>query len=148
MKKALVVLVTILLFITNVYAESLHNVTFKSENEAKIVSIEENNIITPPVFTKEGYELLGWTVNGVMFDFETPITSDMELIAVWQKDEKVTVEEPQTDVNQPDEEENLNTKEPFSYTNSSEGVQYLIIIVLALVVGLFKYVVIPKIKKR
>ena len=43
--------------------------------------------------TKEGYELEGWYVNGEKFDFNTPITEDMILVAKWNK----IVDEPSDD---------------------------------------------------
>ena len=43
--------------------------------------------------TKEGYELEGWYVNGEKFDFNTPITEDMVLVAKWNK----IVDEPSDD---------------------------------------------------
>ena len=45
--------------------------------------------------TKEGYEFLYWTLNGKEFNFETPITGDMTLVAKWK--EVANPVEPQTD---------------------------------------------------
>ena len=45
--------------------------------------------------TKEGYEFLYWTLNGKEFNFETPITGDMTLVAKWK--EVTNPVEPQTD---------------------------------------------------
>ena len=41
---------------------------------------------------KEGYEFLGWYLDGEKFDFSTPITSDLELVATWQEIIEINVE--------------------------------------------------------
>ena len=40
-------------------------------------------IVKPADPTKEGYDFTGWTLNGEAFDFTTPITADITLVATW-----------------------------------------------------------------
>lgn len=41
--------------------------------------------------TKEGYEFVGWSLNGEVYDPTTPITSNITLVASWKEDYKVTI---------------------------------------------------------
>src|SRR5690554_5611215 len=40
---------------------------------------------------REGYNFAGWTLNGVLFDFDEPITEDILLVAQWELKEFVTI---------------------------------------------------------
>ncbi len=40
--------------------------------------------IEPTAPTKEGYTFISWLFNGVVFDFNTPITGNIELVASWE----------------------------------------------------------------
>ena len=79
----------------NIKAESedhsKYNVTFDS-NGGSIVENQEvlkNNKATKPVNpTKEDYVFVEWRLNGVAYDFNTPITKDIVLVAEWQVDVK------------------------------------------------------------
>lgn len=46
----------------------------------------------PDVPKKEGYKFLKWMLNNEEFSFNTPITKDITLNAIWEKIEYVTVE--------------------------------------------------------
>ena len=63
-------------------------VTFNSDGgsavEAQTID-EGENATAPTAPTKSGYTFGGWTLNGEAYDFETPVTSDIELVAVWTK---------------------------------------------------------------
>ena len=64
-------------------------ITFKPNNgEADtLVEVEKNNLVTKPVnpiYT--GHTFSGWFLAEKLFDFATPITSDIVLNAKWQKD--------------------------------------------------------------
>ncbi len=39
----------------------------------------------PELSKRDGYIFTGWTLNGESYDFETPVTSDIELVAQWEK---------------------------------------------------------------
>ncbi|SHH61911.1 Listeria/Bacterioides repeat-containing protein [Anaerosphaera aminiphila DSM 21120] len=40
-----------------------------------------------PEPTKDGFKLTGWTLNGVAYDFETPVKGNIELVATWDTGE-------------------------------------------------------------
>lgn len=42
-----------------------------------------NQIVEEPTIKREGYKFLGWYLNDELYDFTTPITSDITLIAKW-----------------------------------------------------------------
>ncbi len=141
MRKVIIIALLLLLIWVDVKAAKAYTVTFKSNDQTKIVEVLENEVVTAPVFEKEGYQLLGWSYGEIIFDFTTPITQDLELVAIWQE------KEIDNQLSQVDEANDSNNSTGFKYTNSSETVQYLIIIGLILIVGVFKYLIGPKIKK-
>ena len=72
------------------YLDSLKvKVTFSNEGALKIVKIEKDTCITKPVDpTKEGYTFLGWYNGDELFDFNQKVTSDIQLVAKWEKIKK------------------------------------------------------------
>ena len=53
---------------------------------------ESTKLVSPTTPSRVGYTFLNWrldTVNGAIFDFNTLITSDITLVAEWQKDDVV-----------------------------------------------------------
>lgn len=72
-------------------------VTFNSNGGSTVnaQTIEENNkVIKPSNPTKNGYEFSHWTYNNKEFDFNTNITSDITLLAVWNKKEEQKSQQP------------------------------------------------------
>lgn len=70
--------------------ETKYSVSFDSDNGSPVNDqiIKENEKINKPSDPeKAGYTFLYWTLNEKEFDFETKITSDMTLKAVWKKNE-------------------------------------------------------------
>lgn len=66
-------------------------VTFNSNGGSVVDSqtIEENNKVTKPTNpTRNGYEFSHWAYDNKEFDFNTNITSDITLLAVWNKKEE------------------------------------------------------------
>lgn len=61
-----------------------YGLTFETIPKNTIISIPE----TP---TKPGYKFLKWTMNGKEFSFDTKITKDITLKAVWEAIEYVTI---------------------------------------------------------
>ena len=48
--------------------------------------VKKNATITKPEDpTKDGYKFKEWQLNGNTFNFDTEITKDMELTAIWEK---------------------------------------------------------------
>ena len=63
-------------------------VTFNSDGGSTVEAqtIDEGEVATAPTAPiRDGYTFGGWTLNGEAYDFETPVTSDIELVAVWTK---------------------------------------------------------------
>lgn len=67
--------------------EVFYSVTFMSNSDSEILpqNIKENGfVIKPNDPQKEGFEFLGWYLNGEIFDFSSPICQNLELVAMWQ----------------------------------------------------------------
>lgn len=46
---------------------------------------KDGTITKPQDPVRDGYKFLGWYSNNVLFDFSTPVTTNLELIAKWEK---------------------------------------------------------------
>lgn len=67
---------------------TLYTITFNSNGGSAVESIlvEENDLITKPVDpTRDGYNFMGWYVNNEKFDFSTPVTKNIILVAKWEE---------------------------------------------------------------
>ena len=54
------------------------------------VTVKENEKVSKPVDpTKDGYSFVGWYYNDELYDFDSPVTSDMTLKAKWGSSGKV-----------------------------------------------------------
>ncbi|MCF2660767.1 S-layer homology domain-containing protein, partial [Pseudoflavonifractor phocaeensis] len=65
-----------------------YTVTFDSKGGSAVAAqtIEEGQKATKPADpTKDGYTFKGWTLNGSAYDFSTPVTDNITLVATWQK---------------------------------------------------------------
>lgn len=72
--------------------EAKYTVTFNTDGGSAVVSatVKAGEKVTKPVDpTKKGYAFVKWTLDGKDFDFNTPITKDIELKAVWETSEPV-----------------------------------------------------------
>lgn len=69
------------------YLDSIKiKVTFINDGNSNIVKVEENNPVNKPEDpTKEGYIFLGWYNGEELFDFNQVITTDIQLVAKWEK---------------------------------------------------------------
>lgn len=76
--------------------KTYYTVTFDTDGGNNISSqvIEEGQPASrPPVYpVKEGYTFVGWTLNGTEYDFNSPVTSDITIVATWEENKQ---EEPQ-----------------------------------------------------
>ncbi len=65
----------------------MHTVTFNADNETAATTAEVGDgtavSVPDPAPTKAGYVFGGWQLNGEAYDFETPVTADMTLTALW-----------------------------------------------------------------
>lgn len=65
-----------------------YTVTFDTDGGSNInsIAVEKNDTINKPSNpTKEGYDFVEWQLNGKKFNFNTKITKDITLKAVWKK---------------------------------------------------------------
>lgn len=68
-----------------------HNVTFNSEGGSVVPAqdVEDGELATRPANpTREGYTFVAWrlgSLEGAVYDFATPVTSDITLYAEWQR---------------------------------------------------------------
>lgn len=64
----------------------LFTVTFDSDGGNSILSQEVENTATKPIDpVRDGYDFFGWFLGDSLFDFSTPITSNIILKAKWNK---------------------------------------------------------------
>ena len=74
-------------------------VTFKDEDRHTLGKqlVEPNGTATAPTApTRKGYTFVEWQLDGVKYDFSTPVTQDITLVAVWKKKEESTPSTPST----------------------------------------------------
>lgn len=67
-------------------------VTFMPKNgKSDFVNLvyEGETVAEEPVVTRDGYKFLGWYLGEEKFDFTTPITEDITLVAKWEEDKQV-----------------------------------------------------------
>ena len=72
--------------------DNQYAVTFKSDDEIVTTkNVDKNSVVDEPKTpTKEGYIFLGWYNGDKLYDFNSKVESDMELIAKWKKESKET----------------------------------------------------------
>ena len=81
----MVIIIAILVFLS--LPEKQYKVQFSYGNgTTREVDIEDGKVVSIPVEpTMKGYEFVGWEYNGILFDFSTPVTSNMTLVAKYEK---------------------------------------------------------------
>ena len=73
--------------------------------------LEANAIPTEPTSpTREGYEFVGWYFNGVLFDFNLPLTQNITLTAEWVQIEEPEQPENPVDPEKPEENKTYTVK--------------------------------------
>lgn len=97
MKKSNIIILVVSIILTGIFVYSLFfttpkfNVTYNTDGGSSISSekVKKNKTATKPTDpTKEGYTFKEWQVNGVTYDFTSPITKDTEITAIWEKVEE------------------------------------------------------------
>ena len=72
-----------------------YKVTFNSDGGSSVATqtIEKGKTATKPANpTRSGYTFIGWQLNGSTYNFSTPVTANIELTAVWEREKaKYTV---------------------------------------------------------
>ncbi len=64
-----------------------YTVTFNTDGGSEVASIkvkEKDKVQMPTNPTKDGYLFTDWTLNGNVYDFNTPVMNDIELKATWR----------------------------------------------------------------
>src|SRR5690554_5175818 len=67
-----------------------YTVTFDSNGGSEVASVvveEGSKVDEPSEPTRLGYDFIEWQLDGDKFDFDTLITKDITLIAIWEEDE-------------------------------------------------------------
>ncbi|MBR6530574.1 MAG: InlB B-repeat-containing protein, partial [Clostridia bacterium] len=71
------------------FAINTYDVIFDSKGGSAVLpqnGVEHGQLAyAPSAPTKEGYDFVGWTLNGVEYDFSTPVTETITLVANWTK---------------------------------------------------------------
>ncbi len=77
----------------NYVALNKYKVKFTTNTSKKLNDVEvwEGSLIEEPNITRDGYNLLGWYLDDALYDFSTPVTSDLTLKAKWAEKGKLTV---------------------------------------------------------
>ena len=67
-------------------APAKHTVTFETGEGSAVdaLIVTEGATIEAPDTTREGYAVKHWTLDGEIYDFTTPVSSDITLVAVWE----------------------------------------------------------------
>ena len=69
-------------------------ITFDTDGGSNVLtqSVNKNNtVIKPEDPIMNGYEFVEWQLNGKTYNFDTPVTSDITLKAVWLENEKIEI---------------------------------------------------------
>ena len=75
------------ILLTKVGATATYTVTFNTDGGSAIEAqtVASGEVVTPPtVPTKEGYTFAGWYLEDAPYNFETPVTADITLVAKWE----------------------------------------------------------------
>ena len=109
-----------------------YTITFDSNGYIVVGNqyIEHGSKVHNPHLTREGYTLLGWYYNGVLYDFNTPVTGDMLLTAQWKKN----TENSEDPVVNPEPEIPENQSEVSSVSANNNGVVITIVVISSIAV--------------
>ena len=86
--------VLVIIFIYSLFFSTpTYTVTFNTDGGSKVaeVKVKRNKVVEVPTTpTKDGYKFVSWQYKGMDYDFSTPVTQDMEIVATWEEDEEET----------------------------------------------------------
>ena len=114
----IVIAIAIIVFLLTKNTNTVYTISFNTDGGNEVVSqqVEEGKKVTRPSDpSKEGYEFLGWYLNGAYFDFETEVKGDLKLDAKWKE---IVVEDNKDDENDDNKEDEV-TK--YTVTFNSDG---------------------------
>ena len=71
-------------------APTIHTVTFDdgTGNTVTVNMQEGETVQEPSAPSRDGYEFTGWLLDGTPYDFTTPVTGDITLVAGWEQAEE------------------------------------------------------------
>ncbi len=92
MKKRILILFLAIISVVTLTSCKKFTVTFKSDDQVvKTETVKKGKTVAKPADpVKDGYDFTGWFLDGKEYDFGTPVTSDITLVAKWASN-KVTV---------------------------------------------------------
>lgn len=114
-----IIAIAIIVFLLTKNTNTVYTISFNTDGGNQVVSqqVEEGAKVTKPVDpSKEGYEFLGWYLNGKYFNFETEIEGNLTLDAKWKE---IVVEEDKNDDKVDEDKEDKVTK--YTVTFNSDG---------------------------
>lgn len=82
------VLVLGIAFLGYIFNNNTYKVYFDASggNVIKPIEVKENELILKlPVTSRDGYKFIGWFLNDKLFELDTNITSNIYLVAKWEK---------------------------------------------------------------
>ncbi len=82
------VLVLGVAFLGYIFNNNTYKVYFDASggNVIKPIEVKENELILKlPVTSRDGYKFIGWFLNDKLFELDTNITSNIYLVAKWEK---------------------------------------------------------------
>ena len=82
-----------------------HAVSFDSAGGTDVVAqtVTDGEAATEPAApTRAGYDFAGWTLDGAVYDFSTPVTGDLTITASWEKKDGGSDVDPDVDPDDPD----------------------------------------------
>ena len=91
--KNFIFVLAVLLLMAFTGCKKTYEVKFDSAGGSSVETqeVKKNGTVTKPANpTKEGYEFVGWSLNGEIYDVSTPIKNNLILLAIWT-DVKYTV---------------------------------------------------------
>ena len=103
--------------------ENMYVIKFVTDGGSEIGEelIKENEKVVKPMNPKkDGYIFVEWQLNGKKYDFNSSVSSDITLKAVWKKEEKETIEPPKEEPKKEDKNDNQVVDETQENDNKPE----------------------------
>lgn len=92
---------------SNTITTKEYSVTYIIDDNKNTVTVKEGSVTTEPqIPEKEGYEVLGWYLNGTLYNFSNPVNSDLVLEAKYKE---IEIDIPEEDIDTEEtKEEDIN----------------------------------------
>ncbi len=81
-------------------SKQAHIVVFDSAGGSAVAAktvVDGGTVAKPDAPTRKGYDFTGWTLDGRAYDFSTPVTGDIKLVATWKKSDSGKKDDTDTD---------------------------------------------------